>query len=39
MTFRVWGYSQGEYSYIFSDRGLTLKYKDYSFVKEDKLGS
>ena len=39
MSLRVWGYSQGEYIYILSDRGLTLKYKNNAFVKEDNLES
>ena len=33
MRLRVWGYSQGEYLYLLSDRGRTMKYKTYSTAK------
>ena len=32
---RIWGYSLGEYLYIFAKDGLTLQYKTYSITSED----
>ena len=30
---RVWGYSQGKYLYLLSNRELKMKYKTYSIAK------
>ena len=34
MCLRVWGYLQGEYPYLLTDKGLTMKYKNYTIAKE-----
>ena len=35
MRLRVWGYSNGEYLYMFVDSKLTLKYKTYTIKSQD----
>ena len=37
--FRVWRYSQGEYLYLLGNRGVTMKYKEYTIIKEKNLES
>ena len=36
---RVWRYSQGEYLYLLGNRGVTMKYKEYTIIKEKNLES
>ena len=35
LRLRVWAYSLGEYLYVLSRQGLTLRYKTYSIAQED----
>ena len=35
LRLRVWAYSLGEYLFVLSRQGLTLKYKTYSITQED----
>ena len=35
MRLRVWGYAKGEYLYMLTDGGLTLKYKTYTIKSLD----
>ena len=35
LRLRVWAYSLGEYLYVLSRQGLTLKHKTYSIAQED----
>ena len=39
MHLRVWGYSHDKYLYILTDRGLTVKYKTHTVVKDENLTS
>ena len=32
---RIWAYSLGEYLYVLSRQGITLRHKTYSIVQED----
>ena len=34
MRLHVWGYSQGEYFYLLTERGLTIQYKSYGITKK-----
>lgn len=36
---RVSRYSQGEYLYLLGNRGITMKYKEYTIIKEKNLES
>ena len=36
---KVWGYSQGEYLYVLSAQGLTMRYKTYTVTKENDTAS
>ena len=35
LRLRVWAYSLGEYLYVLSRQGLTLRHKTYSIAQED----
>ena len=39
MRLRVWGYSPGEYLYLLTEFGLTMKYKTYSIVNKEDITS